>query len=45
MLQVFQKLAPEISTAYLTVSQPWLAGFDIDEFQQSEPAGASGDTC
>ncbi len=50
-LQVSQKLAPEIPTAYLTVSQPWLdtlqpgrpgaspwlAGYDIDEFQQSEP--------
>ncbi len=50
-LQISQKLAPEIPTAYLTVSQPWLdtlqpgrpgaspwlAGYDIDEFQQSEP--------
>jgi len=50
-LQVSQKLAPEIPTAYLSVAQPWLdtlqfgkpsaspwlAGFDIDEFQQSEP--------
>jgi len=50
-LQISQKLAPEIPTAYLSVAQPWLdtlqfgkpgaspwlAGFDIDEFQQSEP--------
>ena len=50
-LQVVQKLAPEIPTAYLSVAQPWLdtlqigkpgaspwlAGFDIDEFQQSVP--------
>ncbi len=50
-LQVVQKLAPEIPTAYLSVAQswldtlqsgksgasPWLAGFDIDQFQQSEP--------
>jgi glycerophosphoryl diester phosphodiesterase len=50
-LQVVQKLAPEIPTAYLSVAQPWLdtlqygksgpspwlAGFDIDDFQQSVP--------
>jgi len=50
-LQVVQKRAPEIPTAYLSVAQPWLdtlrygkpgpspwlAGFDIDDFQQSVP--------
>ncbi len=50
-LQVVQKLAPKIPTAYLSVAQPWLdtlqygkpgpspwlAGFDIDDFQQSVP--------
>ncbi len=50
-LQIVQKLAPDIPTAYLTAAQPWLdtlargkpgaspwlSGFDIDDFQQSEP--------
>ena len=50
-LQAIKKADPEITTAYLSVSQPWfdtlakgekgvspwLAGFDIDEFQQSVP--------